>query len=660
MKYQKLFSPIKIGKVEIKNRYSMAPMGPVGYSTHNGAYDQRLQDYYVERAKNNVGLIITGVTLAEWKLEGIVKSIIPSVTINPAAFIYSTYSMNERIHAYGAKSFLQISGGFGRVSMPGISSNPVSASDNKNRFEPEIQHREMTIEEIHELRDNFIKSAVIAKQAGFDGVEIHAVHEGYLLDQFTIAFYNRRNDEYGGSLENRLRLPIEIVKGIKKYCGEDFPVSLRFSLKSFTKDFGKGILPQEEAEEKGRDIEEGIKAAQMLEQAGYDALNADVGTYDSWYWNHPPMYFEDGMYRKYGKILKENVNIPVILAGRMDNPDIAEEAIDDSCDMIGLGRPLLADPEIVEKIRTDRYDEVRPCLSCHEGCMGRMGKAAISCAVNPACGREEIYAIHPATIKKTVLIIGSGPAGLESARVSAIRGHKVILVEKDSELGGNLRISGAPEFKRYDRALVNYYKRQLELLGVDIRLNEEVTKDNIESYKADEIIYAAGSKPKKIEIKGEQKTYPADEILLDINKAKENIVIVGGGLVGCETALWLTQHGKKVTIVEMLDQIAGGPKSLPFMNYQMLMELLAFNKVKIYTKSQVKESKKDSIVIANEDGEKEIKCDTLMTSVGYYAEDKLYNEIKDIKTPVHNIGDSRQVRKIMPSIWEAYEVCRTL
>ena len=260
-----------------------------------------------------------------------------------------------------------------------------------------------------------------------------------MLDQFAIAIYNHREDEYGGSLENRLRFATDIVKGIKKACGQDFPVSLRFSLKSCMKALRQGGLPGEEYEEAGRDIEEGVAAAKILVAAGYDALNVDAGTYDSWYWNHPPMYFEEeGMYRPFGEILKKEVNVPIILASRMENPDIAVEALGKSCDIVEYGRQLLADPDYPEKLRMDRLKEVRPCLGCHEGCLGRISKGPISCAVNPACGRESIYGITPAMKKKQVLIIGGGVAGCESARDCCFRGHKVTLVEKVNRLGGNL------------------------------------------------------------------------------------------------------------------------------------------------------------------------------------------------------------------------------
>ncbi|MGA8942786.1 MAG: 2-enoate reductase, partial [Thermoactinomyces sp.] len=393
-KYMKLFEPTYIGKLKLKNRMSMAPMGNIGYSDPSGAFNQRIQDYYVERAKGGIGLIITGVCSVDYNIEGLPQPAIPCPTANPLAFIYNATQMNERVHAYGTKIIIQLTGGLGRSALPGFVTKAIAPSEQENRFDPGIIHREMTEEEIENMIQKFIDSAVISKRSGFDGVEIHAVHEGYLLDQFTISFFNHRSDQYGGSLENRLRIPIQIVKGIKQACGPDFPVSLRYSLKSMMKGLRQGALPGEEFTEVGRDIEEGIEAAKILVDAGYDALNVDAGTYDSWYWNHPSMYFEyEGIYREFGEILKKEVDVPIILAGRMDNPDIAIESLNTSCDIVSYGRQLLADPYYPEKLRTGRLDEIRPCLGCHEGCLGRIGNRPVSCAVNPACGRETIYGL---------------------------------------------------------------------------------------------------------------------------------------------------------------------------------------------------------------------------------------------------------------------------
>lgn len=658
--HRELFQETKIGACTIKNRISMAPMGPVGYADAFGGFNQRLQDYYVERAKNNVGLIITGICSVDMSIEGIPSNGLPCPTTNPLAFIHSTYSMNDRIHAHGAKIFLQLTGGLGRSALPGFTAKHIAPSENPNRFDPRITHREMTKEEIMNLIKRFIESAAIAKKAGFDGVEIHAVHEGYLLDQFAIALFNKRTDEFGGSLENRLRVSTEIVKGIKKVCGADFPVSLRYSLKSCMKAVRQGGLPGEEYKEAGKDIEEGIEAAKILVAAGYDSLNVDAGTYDSWYWNHPPMYFEGGMYREFGRILKKEVDVPIILAGRMDDPDMAVQALQDCCDIISYGRPLLADAEFAEKIRTGRTDEIRPCLGCHEGCLGRIANGPVSCAVNPACGREEIYGISLACTKKTVLVIGGGIAGLETARVCAKRGHSVILCEKSDQLGGNLIPGGVPHFKRYDRKLISYYKRQMELLGVDVRYNEEVTAEGIDRYHADVIVCASGSTPRKLHIDGPLPVASADEVLLGHKAIKGNVVIVGGGLVGCETGIWLAQQGNQVTIVEVADEILGGAGALPHMNHFMLEDLITYHKIAVHTKASVVTSTTDGVVISTEQGDITLPADGIITSVGYLANNAIYEQLKDLDIPVHNIGDSNRVHNIMYAIWDAYELARNI
>jgi len=658
--YPELFEPISIGKLKIKNRTSMAPMGPVGYADPFGGFNQRIQDYYVERAKYGVGLIITGICSVDLGIEEIPPIGLPCPTKLPLAFIHSTYQMNERVHAYGSKIFLQLTGGLGRSALPGFVGKQIAPSENSNRFDPQVMHREMTKEEIMNLIQKFVMSAAIAKRAGFDGVEIHAVHEGYLLDQFAIALFNKRTDEFGGSLENRLRVATEIVKKIKAVCGQNFPVSLRYSLKSCMKGLRQGGLPGEEYEEAGRDIGEGIEAAKILVKAGYDALNVDAGTYDSWYWNHPPMYFEDGLYREFGEILKKHVDVPIILAGKMEDPDMAADALGKSCDIVSYGRQLLCDPEYVEKIRTGRLDEVRPCLGCHEGCLGRIGNAPVSCAVNPACGRESIYGIVPAASKKRVLIIGGGVAGLEAARASAVSGHSVLLCEKTDQLGGNLIPGSVPHFKRSDRRLVAYYKRQLELLHVDVQYNKTVTKEDIPAYRPDVVIAATGSKAIPIHFEGPKKPVAAEDVLLGKKTCGENAVIVGGGLVGCETALWLAQQGRKVSVVEVLPEILGGHGALPHMNEFMLLDLLKFHNIGIYKSTSVLKTTDTGVEVKQGEETFTLPADTLITAVGYRSDDGLYNELKELEIPVYNIGDSNKVHNIMYAIWNAYELARDL
>lgn len=444
--YPHLFSPVTVGNVEIPNRIAMMPMGvfsPRLMNPKTGAYTKDGADYYIERAKGGTGLIITGLV-----------PVIPMPFMNPVnhpdAYISEMKYLMDGVHEHGGKIFIQLTAMTGRAAHL---ENQAAAralpapSETPNVWDPTITSRAITKEEIRQYIVNFAQAAYEVKQAGGDGVEIHAVHEGYLLDQFAIGFYNRRTDEYGGCLENRLRFPREIVEAIKEKCGRDFPVSVRYSVRSYVKDFNRGALPGEDFEEKGRDLEEGILVARKLEEYGYDMLNCDNGSYDSWFWPHPPVYMPKACNLQDVSAVKTAVSIPVVCAGRFDDPALADRAIaEGKIDMMGMGRPLLADPELGKKFYEGRLSDVRPCISCHQGCLGRIFQNKdISCAVNPACGREKSYALKPADVKKKILVIGGGLGGMEAARVCAIRGHEVDLYEKKNELGGVFIAAAAPD-----------------------------------------------------------------------------------------------------------------------------------------------------------------------------------------------------------------------
>lgn len=659
MKYSKLFSPIKIGSITIKNRFAMAPMGPLGLADANGGWNQRGIDYYVERAKGGTGLIITGVTFFDQVVEKQDPTTVPNPLYKPVNFVKTSREMTERIHAYGSKIFLQLSGGFGRVTIPTNVGDipPIAPSAIPHRWLDKTC-RAITVDEIHAIVKQFGEAAFHAKRAGFDGVQIHAVHEGYLIDQFAISMFNQRTDEYGGSLENRLRFAKEIVEEIKKTCGDDFPVTLRFSLKSMIKDWRVGALPGEDFEEKGRDTEEGLKAAKLLESYGYDALDTDVGTYDAWWWNHPPMYQKKGLYREYCKMVKEVVDIPVFCAGRMDNPDMALEAIENGeCDVIDLGRPLLADPDYCNKLRCGKITQIRPCISCHEGCMGRVASySLLNCAVNPQAARERVNAYEPILKKKKVLIVGGGVAGCEAARVLAIRGHQPVVYEKGSRLGGNLIPGGAPDFKEDDIALADWYTNELNRLGVHVHLNTELNEEEIKAMDYDTVILATGSKPKVFSLGDDSHTYTAEQVLLKQKDAGKKTVVVGGGLVGCETALWLAQNGIHVTIVEALDKIMAVNGPLCAANKEMLEALLPFNGVEIITGAKVTEFANGEVKVDTKEGSKTIMSDSVILSVGYKEENTLYNNLQFDIPDLYLLGDAKKVSNIMYAIWDAFEV----
>ena len=658
-----LFEPIKIGNVEIKNRFVLAPMGPGGMSDENGAFNQRGTDFYVERAKGGVGLLIVGTTIIENEIEKRNLPFMPCPTLNPGAFNGSAKLLTERVHAYDAKIFIQLTAGFGRVINPRCvtaDTKLIGPSVNPSRWNPELMTRELTTQEVKQLVAKMAEAATICKGAGFDGIEIHAVHEGYLLDQFTMTLLNRRTDQYGGSLMNRLRFPIEIVQAIKEACGKDFPVALRYSLKHFIKELRQGGLPGEDFVEKGRDIEEGLEIAKILEDAGYDAFDADVGCYDAWYWNHPPAYFNKGMYLPYNELLKKVLKVPVITAGRMENPDLASAAIlEGKTDMIGLGRPLLADAYVVKKIKDEKTEDIRPCLSCHQGCLLRLG-VILSCALNPATGREKELAIEKANTVRQVMVVGAGIAGCEAARVCALRGHKVSLYEKNDQLGGNLIPGSVPDFKEDDRNLMKWYGKQLRDLKVATHYNSIVTKEFIDNNNPDVLIIATGSTPKVIELPTsvQDKIVTASDVLMGIKDAGDVTVIVGGGLVGCEVALWLVKQGKKVTIVETLETILSSGQLLSPANETMLRDLLNFHHVNILTGASLTGVNHAGAVISMNKGEQTIPADSIILAVGYKEDQTLYQQIKNNTFDTYLLGDARKVQNIMFAVWDAYEVSR--
>ena len=662
MSRNKLFEPIKIGRVEVKNKIAMAPMGVFGLCNDDGTYNQRAVDYYVERAKGGTGLLITSITKVENEIDKTVMPAFPCVTINPIKFVETASEMTERVHAYGTKIFLQLTMGFGRSGAPVLMAKPpVSASAVPNYWDPTVTCRELTTEEVETIVKKFAESAQIAKMSGFDGVEIHAVHEGYLLDQFTLSIFNRRTDKYGGDLKGRLTLPCEIVRIIKRTVGEDFPVGLRYSVKSAIKDWRQGGLPDEEYEEKGRSLEEGLQAAKILEAAGYDELNTDVGTYDAWYWAHPPVYMKHGLYLPYTKELKEVVSIPVIVAGKLDIPEMAEQALEDgAADMIGIGRGLLTDPEWPKKAMEGRDDDIRPCIGCHKGCLGRAFEAKpLCCAVNPAVGRERYYEIKPAQAPKKILVAGGGIAGMEFARVATLRGHRVTLYEKSGELGGHVIPGSKPDFKYDDQRLLDWYRNQMKKLNIDIRMNAELTEETVRAEKPDAVVIATGSNDIVLNVPGIDKpnVHTASDVLNGIKKTGDRVVVVGGGLVGCETALWLARAGRDVTIVEMLDDIVKAGSPVPHMNRIMLIDLLKQAEVKVITNNSLLEVKDGGVTIIDRRFRRtELPCDTVISAVGYRPDNALYHKLNGRLAELYIVGDAFSAENIENAIWTANEV----
>ncbi len=684
-KYDALFTPWKIGNVEIKNRIVLCPMGGTslfGWMELTGNhFDKEAAKFFIEKANNNVGLIITGIApikstyMGQWLYQ------------NKKMFVELKEFMNE-IHKTGAKLFIQLTAGMGRswaittplvplhnlpviktlikpiIDIPYESASP---SELPSRWAENMTTRALTKKEIHEIVEAFAKTAKLCKEAGVDGIEVHAVHEGYLLDQFTMECTNKRTDEYGGSFENRYRFPVEIVQAIKATCGNDYPVSLRYSVTSKMKDFCVGAVPGEEFEEFGRNMGESEKAAKYLQDAGYDMLNADNGTYDSWYWSHPPMYMPKNCNLEDVAHIKKFVDIPVVCAGRME-PEIGAKAIEAGLiDAMGVARQFLADSEWITKMIEGRVEEIRPCICCHNACFNMAKYKGVAnqqslhdvshiarCALDPRVMQSDKYEIKPAKVQKNIAVIGGGIGGMEAAILCAKRGHKVTLYEKTSRLGGVFIAAAAPSFKEHDKMLIAWYERELRRYPIDVRMNTEV-KD-LSNLKADEVIVATGAKARKIPVPGAEKAIDAIDYLLgDKSKIGQNVVIIGGGLTGCEIAYELYLNGKNPVIIEAKHDLIVSDK-VPFPNSSYLRDFFAANKVPTYLETNVTKIDDTYVLGTDKYGKNvEVKADNVILSVGYTPA-----PVFKKKKHVHVIGDADQVGSLRTVIWGAWDVCMKL
>ncbi|MGM9972932.1 MAG: FAD-dependent oxidoreductase, partial [Clostridiaceae bacterium] len=554
-KLESLFTPWSINKCKIKNRIVLTSMGGtnlLGWMEKNH-FDEAGARFIMEIAKNNVGLILPGC-------QPIYNPMFGQWLYKNGKMYKDLAKWMPEFHKTGAKLFIQLTAGFGRsftisplmeklytnqvlrvLSKPVMNLDKITAtaSPSPNRWSDKVPSRELTVDEIHEYVEAFAKTAKKLKDAGVDGVEIHAVHEGYLLDQFALKYVNKRTDEYGGSLENRYRFAVEIVQAIKKVCGNDFPVSLRYSVQSKTKDFREGALPGEDYVEVGRDMAESEQAVKHLQNAGYDMLNCDNGTYDAWYWAHPPIYMPENCNLEDVAHIKKFVDIPVVCAGRMD-PVIAAKAIGQGrIDGAGFARQFLADPEWVTKLINGKEEEIRPCILCHAGCFnmchykGVPNEQELSdslhlarCAVNAEMMQWDKHYIEKTKSPKKVIIIGGGIGGMETARVLRLRGHEPIIFEKSEVLGGTFIPASAESYKGKLRDLLTWYRRQMKEMGIEIHLNTEIT--DLEKFKGQSIVVATGSTPRMLKrVKGYEKMVEACEFLNGEKEVGETVAVIG-------------------------------------------------------------------------------------------------------------------------------------
>ena len=684
-KYNALFTPWKICNVEIPNRIVQCSMGGTSLFgwMEPSHLDKEAAYFLLNRAQDGVGLILPGMQcikdpiLGRWLYQ------------NDKMFKDLEVYMKE-FHKTGSKLFIQLAAGMGRsmaITKPMVTllkhpllgkiASPIadldyitaSASATPNRWYEEIKSRPMTIQEIHDQVDAFAKTAKKLMDAGVDGVEIHAVHEGYLLDQFTISNMNYRTDEYGGSFENRYRFPVEIVQAIKAACGNDFPVSLRYSVVSKTKDWGKGAMPYEtDFKEFGRDMEESERAIKYLSDAGYDMFNCDNGTYDAWYWAHPPQYMPDNCNLEYVEHIKKFTDKPVVCAGRMDPVKAAEEIEAGKLDAVAIARQNLVDHDWIHKIKEGREDEIKPCIRCHNGCFN-MAKYAgtpnvqhlgdslhlARCALNPTTMQHNRYKIVPTKNPKKVAIIGGGIGGMECALVLKQRGHIPTIFEKSGELGGLFLTASAMTFKENDKELIRWYLNEIEKEGIDVHLNTEIN-DLGALHGFDEIIVASGSVPRTMpSIKGFDKTLTFTQVLRDKVDVGDKVLFIGGGQSSCEAAYdMLLNYGKHPIIVEYAGDLVAAQATC-LANTSYLRDAMEYHKVPVYLHSTVTEITDKGCTVKNvQTGETTfVECDSVVNGIGF------------VPTPVggkdnkkaYRVGDCVAIGNLRTVIWRAWAVC---
>ena len=681
-KYNALFTPWKIGDVEIKNRIVQCSMG--GTSLFGWMepchFDKEAAYFLLGRAKDGVGLVLPGMQCIRDAMGG--------------RWLYQNDKMFKELaeympeyHRTGSKLFIQLAAGMGRSMaindmmvkmlknpLLGAITKPVvdisyitaSASATPNRWYDDVKSRPMTVEEIHQQVEAFAKTARKLMDAGVDGVEIHAVHEGYLLDQFTIANMNYRTDAYGGSFENRYRFPVEIVQAIKAACGPDFPVSLRYSVVSKTKGWGKGAVPGEKFEEFGRDMQESERAVKYLADAGYDMFNCDNGTYDAWYWAHPPQYMPDNCNLEDVEHIRKFTDKPVVCAGRMDPVKAAEEIAAGRLDAVAIARQNLVDPEWVTKTAEGRQDEIKPCIRCHNGCFNMAkfkGTPNIQnlndsmhlarCALNPTTMQHNKYKVVPTKHPKKVAIIGGGVGGMECALMLKKRGHKAVIFEKTDKLGGLFITASAMSFKENDRALIEWYRREIAKQGIEIRFNTEIN-DVGTLGGFDAIIVATGSVPRTMPIPGFDKTLSFTQLMVEKVPVGDKVLFFGGGQSSCEAAYDLVLHGHHPIIVEYAaDLVAAQATCLA--NTSFLRDAMEYHKVPVYLESTVTEIRDKGVTVRGKDGKTfDLECDAVVNGIGFVPTPA---KGENKKAPVYAVGDCVAIGNLRTVIWRAWDVC---
>ncbi len=634
-----LFDKTKIGNMKLKNRIFMSPMGTTGEA--DGAYTMDGVNYFMERAKGGAGLLITGANVVSTKYEAR-----PCTELSDFHHVERLNMIADRCHHYGAKLCVQLTPGLGRQQFTDPFTPPYSAGSVGAFWYPDLICKPFSVEDIHYLVERIGYSASLAVAAGADAIELHA-YGGYLLDQFHSKQWNNRTDEYGGSLENRMRFTLECIDAIKKNVPDSVAVLVKFTPDQRVKGF--------------RTLDEGLEMAKILEKSGVDALHVDTGCYEEWYQAITTVYSNEGHKLDVQKAVKEIVNIPVLGDGKLLDPKLAQQVVDDGIlDYVGLAHQMLADPYWPKKVKSGHTEDIVPCVGCNECLLAGFSGKHYYCAVNPTCYAEKEYALpKPDGTVKNVLVIGGGPGGMEAAITARRRGFNVQLWEKESRLGGTLWPAGGPDFKADVLKLIKYLETQCYKLGVDIHLNTTATQDNIKGGNFDKVVLATGSSPVKPRIEGIDKTILASDYLTHKATVGKNVVVIGGGLAGCEAACDIAPKADSVTLIEMMPDILYTAQHC-LNNDQHLKNMIKERGINVVADASVTKIT-DSEVTYTKDGETfTVPCDSVINAAGFRPNDQLEDKLEEIYDDVTVIGDAVTPRKILTAIHEGYHTIRVM
>ncbi len=652
MLIKSIFTPIKIGPVEIRNRIVMPAIMGLGFASANGTVSQTRISCHEAQAKGGVGLIITGGVTVDPLMVG--SSL--HIGLWDDRFIPGLQELADAIHAHGAKLAPQIMHQ-GARRIPALSgAQAVAPSAIRPREKSLTQTpRELTVEEIEGLVEQFGQSARRAREAGCDAVELHAAHGSHnLVSSFMSPLCNKRTDAYGGSLEGLLKFPLQIIASMKERAGADFPIIVRIS--------------GDEIEPGGRTLLETEAMVPMLVEAGADALHVSGGSFpETPWWVIPPTGTPLGLNVSAAEAIKKRVDVPVIVAGRIKDPLMAEHIItSDKADMVAIGRAILADPEMPNKMAAGNLDDIVPCIGCNVGCLGSarsMGK--FTCVVNPTLGREKEMSFQHAKDRKKIVVVGGGLGGLYAAWIAGLRGHDVMLYEKASKLGGQFNLASIPPLVHENALLVKFLSNQVQKVGCTVASGAEATAEMVRNLSPDVVVVATGGTPcipNDIPgIRNDNVLTAHDVLAGNAVVREENVVVIGGGMVGCEVADFLAEPEDNaivgpisITILEILDNVAADMR--PESRY-LLLQNLRRKGVKWITKAKVQEITDDGIVYIR-DGQEEtisgIGCIILAT--GTSPNNTLAQSLQGAVPEIYTIGDAREPRSALEAIAEAAEI----